>query len=499
MLFFYSVTIVGAFFVSTVFSALIQFAPLFSSLGQTMEGFIDRSAIFSAVGLITFTSVLSGYFGPGPASLLQTTDEYIMMPGPVWPYQLYISKYYKRLVRRLGFALIGLLIFYPVLVSGAVDLLLVVMFLSSLLLFFEINNILGAIVSYLRVKLSQRYKTRLRHLILILLALIVYLPTNPAATANIYPAVVMPSNALVILLTEATGVFATGIPLYVGLVPLFIAFPIVFLILANMVEADIYELLSNQTEDDAPEGWFSRIIRGEVDFSHSRTSDRVMWIILKDFWSKMRSPLQFWKYLYVVIGTILVLYLNIVQPAWLTPIPIPASLSFTAVPAFLLLLILFTQMAGIPSLLSFVDEQENIYLLKVSPFRASDIVLAKYMMSLFDVTLTAIPIYGFLIYFFRVQGSLFLTALGAPMIMIFCATGVLIGSYVPVFTNEPKNPPVPLAFSFPAVNLALGGLIVTVVAMFSTNPRILIFLPSLVIGIVSSFIALSVNALKSYK
>jgi hypothetical protein len=499
MLFFYSITIIGAFFVSSVFSALIELAPLFASIGGSLEGIIDRGAIFNAIGLISVTSLISGYFGPGPASLLQTPDEYVMMPGPVVPYQLYISKYYKRIVRRFTYAALGVFMFWPVLVSGAIELITVVLLITSLILFFEINNLLGTIASYLKVKLRTRFSSRLRHLVLVPLALLIYLPTIPEFTSSTYPAVIFPSNAVSLLVTEITGVFSIGVSLYIGLVPLFFAYLIIFLILANMIEVDIYEMLSDQSEEDVPEGWFSRLIRGEVDFSHSKTSDRVFWIILKDFWSKMRSPLQFWKYLYVAIGTVLVVYLNVAQPSWLAPIPIPASLSFTAVPAFLLILILFTQMAGIPSLLSFVDEQENIYLLKVSPFRASDIVLAKYLMSLVEISLTAIPIYGFLVYFFRVQGSLYLTALGAPMIMVFCATGVLIGAYVPVFTNEPKNPPVPLAFSFPAVNLGLGGLIVAVVATFSDDSSLLIILPALVIGIVSTFIALSVNALKSYR
>ncbi len=240
-------------------------------------------------------------------------------------------------------------------------------------------------------------------------------------------------------------------------------------------------------------------MRGQVDFSKSRFNDPMMWIVLKDFWSKMRTPLQFWKYMYVFLGVLFGLYLNIVQPPWLEPVTVPPQFVYSLTPAFLLVLILLTQMSTLASLLAFVDEKENIYLLRTSPFRSKDVVLAKYFLSVIEITLTSIPLYLFLLYFFRVEGSAFLIFLAAPMILIFSATGIMAGAYVPVFTSDPKNPPVPLAFSFPAINLALGALVIWIASQFGEVLSVMLILPVFTACIVLMFLSLSVHALNSYK
>ncbi len=126
-------------------------------------------------------------------------------------------------------------------------------------------------------------------------------------------------------------------------------------------------------------------------------------------------------------------------------------------------------------------------------------MLAKYLGSLFEGAIAAIPLYGFIDYFFRISGGTVLISLGAPLILVFCATGIMIGAYVPVFTNDPKNPPVPLAFSFPAINLSIGTLMILVVTTFGQDILLIAVLPLLVAGLVTFFLALSVRALEHYK
>ncbi|MFX1579995.1 MAG: hypothetical protein ACFFBJ_10140, partial [Promethearchaeota archaeon] len=151
------------------------------------------------------------------------------------------------------------------------------------------------------------------------------------------------------------------------------------------------------------------------------------------------------------------------------------------------------------SMLSFVDERDNIYLLKVSPFKSRDIVLSKYLLSLFEVGIAVIPACGFLVYLIHIQGYLSVITLVAPLTILFAATGVAVGAYVPVLTNDPKTLPVPLAFSFPVINLGLGAIMIYLVAIFADNILVLVVLPLYTLSLVYFFLALSLRALKGYK
>jgi hypothetical protein len=308
-----------------------------------------------------------------------------------------------------------------------------------------------------------------------------------------------PSNAFAYIVTEITGILSWGYGPLVGLQFLALGFLISFLFLSALCDFDYYEVFATVAGSEKVEGRFSKIVRGQVDFTETRFSDPMSWIMLKDFWSRMRSPLQIWKYVYVVFGTIFVVYLNLVRPANLAPMQIPPALSSTAIPAFLLIVLLMIQLSSVTSLLSFVDEQENIYLLKASPFKPIDIILAKYLLSLMEVGLATIPIMGFIAYFFRVQGFVALLTLAAPLVLIFTASGIAIGAFVPVFTNDPRILPVPLAFSFPVVNLTLGAVLIALVAALSHDLLILVALPFYTLGIVFLFLEAGVHAMNSFR
>lgn len=499
LLAFYAITIFGAYFVALITASLVSLAPLFSPIGIFLEENIERSAIFAAVGLLTVISGIGGYFGLGPTEVLDSSDEFILMPGPVQPHQLFIARYVRRIIRKIGYIFIGIIIVIPLLQSAhllAISLLLVVI---SIILFLEFNYFVGGFCSIIKAKVELRTRSRLRHVLLLGIASLLYIPTLPGITESPIVQFGYPSNALSVVLMESFNIYATGISIAPLVLILMVSFIISMLALANITDYDMYEVFSAQQSREESEGTFSRRVRGQVDFSASRFNDPVMWIILKDFWSKMRTPLQFWKYVYVIFGVAIGLLINILQPIWLTPIPIPPQFMGAITPAFLLVLILLTQMGTLPSLLAFVDEKDNIYLLRSSPFRSNDIVLAKYLMSVIEISLTSLPLYLFILYFFRVPGAVYLIALAAPMIMVFSATGIMAGAYVPVFTNDPKNPPVPLAFSFPAINLILGGIIVWITSEFFTSPEVLVILPFFTMTIVLFFLFLSNHALESYK
>jgi hypothetical protein len=395
--------------------------------------------------------------------------------------------------------MIGVFAVLPLLISASLLFFAVISLLAILIIFLEINYFLGALSSYVRLWISRKSQSRLRHLIVVVLGAIMLLPAHQWLLSNVSAIYVAPSNALALFLTESTGIFSQGIPSSYSVIFIMIGFFICLLLTANISGYDYYELYSASKGKEQTEGRFSRIFRGEIDFSKSKFNDPMIWIMIKDFWSRLRSPMQIWKYIYAVVGTVFVLYLNIVRPPWFPPVIVPLGLAFALVPAFILMMILFVQMGSVTSMLSFVDERDNIYLLKSSPFNPRDIILSKYLLSLFEVAVTVIPACGLLIYFIHIEGYLAVITLVAPLTILFAATGSAVGAYVPVLTNDPKTLPVPLAFSFPVINLGLGALMVYLVAIFSSSILIIVILPLYTLSLVYLFLAISVRALNTYK
>jgi hypothetical protein len=498
MLAFYGITVFGALFISAVATLIFTFEPLADDIGFALGDLLERGMVFQTLSIFTVSSVFAGYFGIGMTGFFNANDESLLMPSPAQPHQLFVSKYVTRLVRKMAYLLIVMFIFFPLIQSAGIVVASLMVGVLYIIAFLEINFFIGGICSFVRIRVSRRTSHPIRHLALLLLLVLAYLPSDPAVSA-FSVAAVWPANALGIVLTELTGIMAVGYGPLLGYVSIIVVFSITFLLVAILSDYDLYDEYAASTSRSNDESRIGRMVRGEVDFSNSRFNDPMMWIMIKDFFSRMRQPLQFWKYVYVAIGTAFVLWINITQPLWISPFPIPPQVAYSAEPAFLLLLMLMVQVAGLTSLLAFIDERENIYLLRASPFRSRDIVLAKYILSVIEVTLATLPILGFMLYFFRVQGSLFLATLVAPMILIFCASGTMVGAYVPVFTNDPKNPPVPLAFSFPAINLTLGAVTIVIAATLAESNLLLIYLPIFTTIVVMVFLTLAINALKSYR
>ncbi|MGY5878703.1 MAG: hypothetical protein RTV31_00575 [Candidatus Thorarchaeota archaeon] len=499
MLLFYGVTIIGVFFVSLVISSILSFAPMTASLGVMMEEFLDRGMFFGAFAVLSASSVITGYFGLGPAAIITSEDENLLLPAPVKPHQIFLSRYVRRIIRKMAFMVIGLLAILPLLVSANILFFSIVLVLVCVIVFFETNYFLGALSSYIRLYFEGRYKSPLRHFIVVLLGFVMLIPVFPQFTSSFTAAFVFPSNALVLVITEMTGIFSLNVPYLIGVGLQVMMFTIFLLLTASITGYEYYEVFSASKGSEEIEGRFSKIIQGDIDFSNSRFNDPIIWIMLKDFWSRLRSPFQIWKYVYAVAGTIFVLYLNLIHPPWFRPLTVPPNLAFAVVPAFALMLILLIQMSSVTSMLSFVDEKDNVYLLKASPFRSKDIVLAKFLLSFVEVGIAAIPACGFLIYIMRIEGYLALITLAAPLVILFTATGVAVGAYVPVMTNDPKTLPVPLAFSYPIINLSLGAAMILVVAIFADSILVLVVLPVYCLGLTIFFLATSVRALDSYK
>ncbi|TFH10460.1 MAG: hypothetical protein E4H14_02490 [Candidatus Thorarchaeota archaeon] len=499
MVLFYGVTIIGVFFVSLVISSLLSFAPMMASIGVMMEEFIDRGMFYGVFAILSASSVITGYFGLGPAAIITSEDESLLLPAPVKPHQIFLSRYTRRIVRKMAFMVIGLIAILPLLTSAHILFLSIVLVLLCVIVFFETNYFLGSLSSFIRLSLEKRYKSPLRHIVVLLLGFVMIVPAYPLFTSTFTAAFVFPSNALALVITEMTGIFSLNVPFLLGVGLQIMMFTIFILLTACICGYDYYEVFSASKGSEEIEGRFSKVIRGDIDFSNSRFNDPIIWIMLKDFWSRLRSPFQIWKYVYAVVGTIFVLYLNILHPPWFRPLNVPPNLAFAVVPAFALMLILLIQMSSITSMLSFVDEKDNVYLLKASPFKSKDIVLAKFLLSFVEVGIAAIPACGFLIYIMRIEGYLALITLAAPLVILFTATGVAIGAYVPVMTNDPKTLPVPLAFSYPIINLSLGAAMILVVALFADSVLVLIVLPVYCLGLTLFFLATSVRALDSYK
>jgi len=95
MLLFYGVTIVGVFFVSLVISSLLNFAPLISQIGLQIEDVIDPGMFYAAFGILSASSIIMGYFGLGPAAVITSEDENLLLPAPVKPHQIFLSRLHQ--------------------------------------------------------------------------------------------------------------------------------------------------------------------------------------------------------------------------------------------------------------------------------------------------------------------------------------------------------------------------------------------------------------------
>jgi hypothetical protein len=455
--------------------------------------------VYAATAVLSLSSVVSGYFGIGPAAILTDMDESLMMAMPVKPHQIFLSRYSRRIIRKVSFIFLGLLAVLPLLNSAGLLFMTAITVISIIIVFLETNYLLGSISSYIRLWVSKRTTHPLRHAVVVLLGFLTLAPATPLLIENFQVVLVVPSNALALSLIGYTGLFVQDVYPILGVILIAIDFAICLLVMANLTGYEYYEIFTAVKGKEQTEGRFSRIIRGDIDFSNSRFTDPMIWIMLKDFWSRLRSPMQVWKYIYALFGTGFIVYLNIFRPLWFPTFLVPAGLAFAIVPAFILMMIMFVQMSSVTALLSFVDERENVYLLKSSPFRSRDIILAKYMLSLFEVSIALIPACGFLIYLLHIEGYLAIITLTGPFVLIFTASGNAIGAYVPVMTNDPQTLPVPLAFSFPIINLGLGTILVYLVALFADSWMVLVILPLFTLSLVYFFLATSVHALNTYK
>ncbi|MBS3794441.1 MAG: hypothetical protein KGY80_06075 [Candidatus Thorarchaeota archaeon] len=492
MLVFYLIVISAGIFISYVISLLVAFSPLITDIQVALEELLDRNLLFTAASLLPVASLLSGYFGEQISSYIQSTDEQVLMPAPVKTYQIFVSNYVRQLLRKAAYLAIVILVLFPVIQQNIGILPALGMLLVSSILYLDSNYFIHSIAAEISAD-SSRIKRIGGALVL---AAIILIPTIPQITSNPNSVLLLHSNAYIGIITETTGILSIG---YFA--------PVVFatLFMFYMIWGLTATILNETPRGDAWGGGvgqatgFSEVVKGEANFVNSRLDDPITWIMKKDFWSRIRLPLQFWKYIYAVVGGSFVVYLFLVTPSWLQPIQIPQQFQSTAVPAFMLILILLVQVSCISSLMSFMDEKERVYLLKSSPLRTIDIVLSKYIQSVLESCIGLLPQLGLLVYIFRVEGSAFLTSLAFPLVLVFSAAGIMMGSYVPVFTNNPSKPPIPLALAFPVVDLVLGGMMMTLVLQSAEAWTIQIIMPMVTVLLVGFFLRLSVQALDNYK
>ncbi|MGD9382099.1 MAG: hypothetical protein PVI03_06605, partial [Candidatus Thorarchaeota archaeon] len=232
MLMFYGITIIGVYFVSIIITTVLSFGPVVFMLGVLVEDVLDRGTVFAAMGVLTLSSIVGGYFGLGPAAVLTEDDESIILGAPIKPYQLFMSRYVRRLVRKTVFIFAGLVAIFPIVSSANILFIPLFTLLITTIIFFEVNYFLGGIASYFKVKLQQKTSNPIRHLLVLLLAFLALLPTMPSVTSNSVESMIFPSNAFAYIVTEITGILSWGYGPLVGLQFLALGFLISFLFLS---------------------------------------------------------------------------------------------------------------------------------------------------------------------------------------------------------------------------------------------------------------------------
>ena len=201
MILFYGITFFGIFFVSSVISNLVTFAPLLGNFSGLLEETIDVWMVYAVTAVLSASAVVTGYFGVGPAAVLTEIDESLLMSMPVKPHQIFLSRYGRRIIRKVSFIFLGLLAVVPLLQSAGLLFLTMATALVILIVFLEINYLLGAISSYARLWISKKTNNPLRHLILLLLVFLVMFPASPWILETFQVFLMVPSNALALSLT----------------------------------------------------------------------------------------------------------------------------------------------------------------------------------------------------------------------------------------------------------------------------------------------------------
>ncbi|MHA2026061.1 MAG: hypothetical protein ACW98U_09190, partial [Candidatus Thorarchaeota archaeon] len=202
MLLFYGITFFGIYFVSSVISSLIAFAPLLSNLSGLIEESIDIWMVYAGTAVLSFSSV---------AAVLTPADESLLMSMPVKPHQIFLSRYGRRVLRKLTFIFLGLLAVLPLLNSAGLLFLTASSIIVIFIVFLEINYLLGSISSFVRLWISKKTKSPLRHLVVVLLGFLTVLPATPWLIENFRVVLVTPSNALALAITEYSGLYSQGI------------------------------------------------------------------------------------------------------------------------------------------------------------------------------------------------------------------------------------------------------------------------------------------------
>ncbi|MHA1742593.1 MAG: hypothetical protein ACTSVD_10955 [Candidatus Thorarchaeota archaeon] len=497
MLVFYAVMLGGAVFVSWVLAKVGAFALVFGEAHSLLSSMLTLENVVTGMGLLLVSALVSGYAGAGPASVLQTPDEYVMMVAPVWPHQLFIARYARRLIRKAAYVILITAVLFPMLSALGVSTLAAASFLVVIVVLLE-TLYLASVIGFYLMRNTRSLPLRWRACVLVVPVIVLsVLILSPPPIADI-ALLVVPTHLLGVVLAVEAGITSTNLPPAILYFMVILEYSILLLVTTALSDDQYYEAFTERQSRRESSSRAERIVRGDIDFSQSRFEDPMVWILMKDFWSRMRSPLQFWKYTGFAASIAVVVIMWVVFPSSLLLYSVVADFGEALIPAFVIVELLIVQMTSMSALLSFVDESDNIYLLRASPFRDMDIVLAKYLGSLFEVAVATVPILLWIVYLFPLNEILAIGSLVVPFVLLFCATGVLIGAYVPVLTNEPRNPPVPLVFSFPTINLFLGGLL-GAAALLLRPADALIAIPSVTSGLVLFFLLMAKRALREFK
>ncbi len=498
MLFSYAFVTGAVLFVTQTLST-VHIEYIFSTVQRTLAEDLSLELLYTGLGIMTAASVLTGYFGKGAAGLSYEADEHILMPSPIRPYQLFLSCYIRRLIRRVTIMSFFLILLTPLIYSASVSYWILFIFSCSVILYLEFNYMISGLASMIRARLSEWSVKTWRHVAIAMSFALFFVLNSILPTLQWHAASLITVGNLIVTMWSShmglgpyTGEDATEYFFFLIIEQSLIA----VLITAYSCDVRYYETLSARNNTDNTTGLSTMPIKRELDFTLSRFRDPMMWVFLKDMWIRWRTPLQPWKYIYFVVGVAIVIWLYVFSaPSTSTLLP---SGPYT-LPVFSLIFVLLTQIGSMSSLLSFSDEQENVYILKSCPIREADIILGKYLESLIESGVVIAPLYGTLILIFRSEGLEVLVTLGIPLLMVFCAIGVLLGAYVPVISSSPRSTPLIIALSFPVINIVLGLSIMYITLTLVDSPLLIVVLPLLTLLFVGGALKAAVRGLNSYK
>jgi hypothetical protein len=424
-------------------SALFDVSPV---LGESLLNLLIQSGLTSSVIsvilyflLLMFlvSSFVRGIISSNFGLLFTRNDENVIVPSPIAPHALYVSKKFREFLFHVLTVTTVLLAGYPFFTRIGFQGLNLVFLFTTLLAFMETNG-LTENISYCVSRALFRSGTRLNKLVFaVFSALAIFIIASPfvmvfAGDSFAFLAYLYPPYACAMILTLRSS------------------FDITLGVLSLLGEVTLFFFVASTVAKFGLRTWTSspRLVLTRSNFVRVR-KNRLMWkrgkkggtrlIFTKDLWVTIRSPSKF----FVPLGTTLILLFF----AFVLQTVLPFNVQQVSAQQFnesslMSSVYLVTVFILSPAWDSFASERSTLFILKGSPIKTSRIIWGKYLFALMRSASYAFPIVAAILFLFAHNLDVFPISVEVGLVLLVSnAIGIVASvSYPPAYRRMGSTP-----------------------------------------------------------